>query len=431
MPTEYEVFEVDGHEIKLSNPGKVYFPQSGWTKGDLARYHVECADAILNHVRERPTMLKRFPGGIEAKAIYQKRVPEKRPEWLQTAVLKFPSGREAEELVPVDAAHLLWAVSLGNVDWNPHPVRRSDLDHPDELRVDIDPMPDAPWDRVRRVALLADEVLREHGLIGFPRTSGSRGMHIMVRIHQQWDFTTVRAAALALAREVERRAEGMATSKWWKEERPPDAVFVDYNQNAKDHTVAAGYSIRPVPDARVACHVRWDEVPDCELGDFRIDTVPERLRTVGDPSASIDSTAASLDSLLDLAHRDAEERGLDDAPWPPHFAKQPGEPKRVQPSRARSDLGDARRRRRPGAGVPGRRAPSRPAGRGRGGRRRHRAAGVPAGVGRPGGVAGALARIRCPRTRCRSTPSAACRMSCRARTRGSSRRRWCRRTRRG
>jgi len=306
VPTEYEAFEVDGHEIRLSNPGKVYFPQSGWTKGDLARYHVECADAILNHVRERPTMLKRFPGGIEAKAIYQKRVPEKRPEWLQTAVLKFPSGREARELVPVDAAHLLWAVSLGNVDWNPHPVRRSDLDHPDELRVDIDPMPDAPWDRVRRVALLAGEVLREHGLAGFPRTSGSRGMHIMVRIHPRWDFPTVRAAALALAREVERRAEGMATSTWFREERPVDAVFVDYNQNAKDHTVAAGYSVRPVPDARVACHVRWDEVPDCELGDFRIDTVPERLRTVGDPSAGIDSTAASLDSLLALAEAESD-----------------------------------------------------------------------------------------------------------------------------
>jgi len=305
VPDEYEVFEVDGHEIRLSNPGTVYFPRSGWTKGDLARYHVECADAILNHVRERPTMLKRFPGGIDSKPIYQKRVPPKRPEWLQTAVLKFPSGREAEELVPVDAAHLLWAVSLGNVDWNPHPVRRSDLDHPDELRVDIDPMPDAPWDRVRRVALLADEVLREHDLVGFPRTSGSRGMHIMVRIHPRWDFTTVRAAALALAREVERRSDGMATSKWWKEERPPDAVFVDYNQNAKDHTVAAGYSIRPVPDARVACHVSWDEVPDCELGDFRIDTVPERLRTVGDPSSGIDSTAASLDSLLASARSDS------------------------------------------------------------------------------------------------------------------------------
>jgi bifunctional non-homologous end joining protein LigD len=316
MPTEHEVFEVDGHEIKLSNPGKVYFPQSGWTKGDLARYHVECADAILNHVRERPTMLKRFPGGIETKAIYQKRVPEKRPEWLETAVLKFPSGREAEELVPVDAAHLLWAVSLGNVDWNPHPVRRSDLDHPDELRVDIDPMPKAPWDHVRRVALIADEVLREHGLVGFPRTSGSRGMHIMVRIHQRWDFPTVRAAALALAREVERRAEGMATATWWREERPVDAVFVDYNQNAKDHTVAAGYSVRPVPDARVACHVGWDEVPDCELGDFRIDTVPERLRTVGDPSAAIDDHAGSLDSLLELGRRDAEERGPEDPPPP-------------------------------------------------------------------------------------------------------------------
>jgi bifunctional non-homologous end joining protein LigD len=300
VPTEYLTLEADGHELRISNPDTVYFPRSGWTKGDLARYHLACADALLVQLRERPTMLKRFPGGIETKPIYQKRVPEKRPEWLQTAVLKFPSGREAEELVPVDAAHLLWAVSLGNVDWNPHPVRRADLDHPDELRVDIDPMPDASWDRVRRVALLAGEVLGEHGLVGFPRTSGSRGMHIMVRIHPRWDFPTVRAAALALAREVERRAEGMATSKWWKEERPTDAVFVDYNQNAKDHTVAAGYSVRPVPDARVACHLAWDEVPDCELGDFRIDTVPERLRTVGDPSADIDRHAGSLDGLLAL-----------------------------------------------------------------------------------------------------------------------------------
>jgi bifunctional non-homologous end joining protein LigD len=301
VPTEYLTLEVDGHELRISNPDKVYFPRSGWTKGDLARYHVECADALLVQLRERPTMLKRFPGGIEAKPIYQKRVPEKRPAWLQTAVLKFPSGREAEELVPVDAAHLLWAVSLGNVDWNPHPVRRADLDHPDELRVDIDPMPRASWDRVRRVALLAGEVLREHGLVGFPRTSGSRGMHVMVRIHPRWDFPTVRAAALALAREVELRAEGLATSTWWKDERPPDAVFVDYNQNAKDHTVAAGYSVRPVPDARVACHLAWDEVPDCELGDFRIDTVPERLRTVGDPSAAIDDHPGSLDGLLALA----------------------------------------------------------------------------------------------------------------------------------
>ncbi len=335
--TEYLTFELDGREVRLSNPDKVYFPQAGVTKGDLARYSVDCADALLNHLRERPTMLKRFPGGIDTKPIYQKRVPDKRPDWLETVVLKFPSGRSAEELVPVDASHLLWGVSLGNVDWNPHPVRRSDLDHPDELRVDIDPMPEAGWDRVRKVALLAGEVLREHGLLGFPRTSGSRGMHIMVRIEQRWDFTTVRAAALALAREVERRSEGLATSKWWKEERPPDAVFVDYNQNAKDHTVAAGYSVRPVADARVACHLSWEEVPECDPSEFTIRTVPARLADVGDPSADIDEHAGSLDSLLALAHADAEERGLEDAPWPPHFAKQPGEPKRVQPSRARSD----------------------------------------------------------------------------------------------
>jgi bifunctional non-homologous end joining protein LigD len=334
VPTEYEVFECNGHEIKLSNPGTVYFPQSGWTKGDLARYHVECADAILNHVRERPTMLKRFPGGIESKPIYQKRVPPKRPEWLQTAVLKFPSGREAEELVPVDAAHLLWAVSLGNVDWNPHPVRRSDLDHPDELRVDIDPMPDAPWERVRRVALLAGEVLREHGLVGFPRTSGSRGMHIMVRIHQRWDFTTVRAAALALAREVERRLPEQATSAWWKEQR--HGVFIDYNQNARDRTVASAYSVRPVPDAMVCCPVEWDEVPDVDPHDLRLDTVPARVRERGDPSAELDSSVGSLEALHDLAERD-EHEGLGDAPWPPNFPKQPGEGKRVQPSRARKD----------------------------------------------------------------------------------------------
>jgi len=337
VASEYLTFEFDGREIRLSNPDKVYFPEAGVTKGDLARYNVDCADALLNHLRERPTMLKRFPGGIETKAIYQKRVPAKRPDWLETVVLTFPSGRTAEELVPVDAAHLVWGVSLGNVDWNPHPVRRSDLDHPDELRVDIDPMPGASWDRVRRVAMIADEVLSEHDLVGYPRTSGSRGMHIMVRIHQQWDFTTVRAAALALAREVERRAEGMATSKWWKEERPQDAVFVDYNQNAKDHTVAAGYSVRPVPDARVACHLSWAEVPECDPADFTIRSVPERLATLGDPSADIDQHAGSLDALLALAHADAEERGLEDAPWPPHFAKQPGEPKRVQPSRARND----------------------------------------------------------------------------------------------
>jgi DNA ligase D-like protein (predicted polymerase) len=325
IATDYLTFELDGREVRLSNPDKVYFPQAGVTKGDLARYHVECAAALLNHVGERPVTLKRFPGGIDAKPIYQKRVPASRPEWLETVVLRFPSGRTAEELVPVDAAHLVWAVSLGNVDWNPHPVRRSDLDHPDELRVDIDPMPEAPWDAVRRTALLARDVLEENGLRGYPKTSGSRGMHIPVRIHQSWDFTTVR------------RAEGLATAKWWREERPPGAVFVDYNQNAKDHTVASAYSVRPVPDARVSTPLEWDEVPDCDPAELRIDTVPRRLAEQGDPSADIDAHPGSLDALLALAQRDEEERGLGDAPWPPHFAKQPGEPERVQPSRARED----------------------------------------------------------------------------------------------
>jgi bifunctional non-homologous end joining protein LigD len=335
--TEHLTFELAGHEVRLSNPDKVYFPQAGVTKGDLARYYVEVADAILIHLRERPTVLKRYAGGIEADPFYQKRVPSKRPDWIETTVLEFPSGRSAEELVPVDAAHLVWGVSLGNIDWNPHPVRRSDLDHPDELRVDIDPTPGAPWDAVRQVALLARDVLEEYGLRGFPHTSGSRGMHIPVRIHQHWDFPTVRRAALALAREVERRGDGLATSKWWKEERPPGSVFVDFNQNAKDHTVASAYSVRPVADARVACSLDWDEVADCEPGDFRIDTVPARLAERGDPSADIDEHAGSLDGLLALSSEDEEERGLGDAPWPPHFAKQPGEPKRVQPSRARPD----------------------------------------------------------------------------------------------
>lgn len=335
-PTPHITFELDGIEVKLSNPDKVYFPQAGVTKGDLARYYVECAEATLNHLRERPTVLKRFTGGIEAKPFYQKRVPSSRPEWINTTVISFPSGRTAEELVPVNAAHLVWGVSLGNVDWNPHPVRRSDLDHPDELRVDLDPMPDAPWDKVRRAALAARDVLEEHGLRGYPKTSGSRGMHINVRIHQRWDFVTVRRAALALAREVERRVPELATTKWWKEERPPDAVFMDYNQNAKDHTVASGYSVRPVADARVSCPLDWDEVPDVEPADLRIDTVPQRLRERGDPSADIDDHPGALDALLDLARRD-EEEGLGDAPWPPHHPKQEGEPKRVQPSRARKD----------------------------------------------------------------------------------------------
>jgi DNA ligase D-like protein (predicted polymerase) len=321
--------------VRLSNPDKVYFPRAGITKGELAHYYLDCAEAVLNHLRERPTVLKRYAGGIEAKPFYQKRVPDKRPEWLETVLLSFPSGRSALELVPVDAAHLLWAVSLGNVDFNPHPVRRSDMDHPDELRVDLDPQPEAPWGHVRQVTLIAGEVLREQGLTGYPKTSGSRGMHIPVRIEQRWDFVTVRRAALALAREVERRADGMATTKWWKEERPPEAVFVDYNQNAKDHTVVSAYSVRPVPDARVSTPLRWDEVAAVDPAALTLRTVPGRLSELGDPSADIDDHAGSLDGLLAMADADEAERGLQDAPWPIHTRKQPGEPKRVQPSRAR------------------------------------------------------------------------------------------------
>ena len=333
--SDARIYELDDVEVRLSNPDKIYFPAAGVTKGQLADFYVESAAAVLTGLRERPTVLKRFTGGIEAKPFYQKRVPEKRPDWLQTVVLKFPSGREAEELVPVDAAHLVWGVSLGNIDWNPHPVRRSDLDHPDELRVDLDPTDGAEWDSVRRVALVAREVLEQYGLTGFPKTSGSRGIHIPVRIEPRWDFVTVRRAALALAREIERRADGLATSKWWKEERPAGSVFVDYNQNAKDHTVCSAYSVRPVADARVSTPLRWDEVADVEPGDLTIRTVPGRLKEVGDPSADIDAHPGSLEGLLELADQDESERGLQDAPWPPHFRKQAGEPKRVQPSRAK------------------------------------------------------------------------------------------------
>jgi bifunctional non-homologous end joining protein LigD len=334
--SDYTMLEVDGLELRLSNPAKVYFPggeHAAVTKLELAEYYLTCADAVLMGVRERPLILKRWVNGIDGEPFYQKRVPEKRPEWLQTATVTFPSGRSATELVPVDTAHLIWGVNLGNIDWNPWPVRREDVDHPDELRIDLDPQPDVPFSEVRAVALTVREVLEDHGLTGFPKTSGSRGIHIYVRIEPRWDFTEVRRAALALAREVERRMPGRATSKWWKEERV--GVFLDYNQNARDRTIASAYSVRAVPDARVSCGLRWDEVADVEPADLRLDTVPARLASVGDPIAAIDDVHHSLDSLHDLARRD-EEEGLGDAPWPPNFAKQKGEPKRVQPSRARN-----------------------------------------------------------------------------------------------
>jgi len=335
MPsTEYTFVEAAGMEVRVSSPGKLYFPRPKLTKLDLIEYYVECAEAVLLGVSERPTVLKRWRDGVEGEVFFQKRVPKGAPEWLQTATVAFPSGRTATELVPVDAAHLVWAANLGNIDFNPWPSRRADLEHPDELRVDLDPQPDVAFSEVREVALCVRDVLDEHGLVGWPKTSGSRGIHVYVRIVAEYDFLAVRRAALALAREVERRMPGRATSKWWKEER--EGVFLDYNQNARDRTIASAYSVRAVADAKVSCGLTWDEVADVEPEDLRLDTVPERLRTVGDPIAAIDEHPCRLDALLDLARRD-EEEGIGDAPWPPNFPKMPGEPKRVQPSRARKE----------------------------------------------------------------------------------------------
>src|SRR5216684_3471999 len=325
-----EVIEAAGRHVTITNPDKVFFPRTGHTKLDLVRYYMAVAEGAIRGVAGRPMALKRFVNGAEGEAFFQKRAPTSRPAWIETVELSFPSGRTAEEIVIRDAAQLAWIINLGCIDLNPHPVRAEDLDHPDELRVDLDPVPGVAWDAVRKVALLAREVLVEHGLEGFPKTSGSRGMHINVRIAPRWTFPEVRAAALALAREVERRAPQLATSKWWKEER--HGVFIDYNQNAKDRTVASAYSVRPTPDARVSMPLRWKDVPGCDPAAFTIDTVPERFASLGDPWADMNSAVGSLEPLLELATRD-EAAGLPDAPWPPHYEKQSGEDARVQPSR--------------------------------------------------------------------------------------------------
>jgi bifunctional non-homologous end joining protein LigD len=329
---EHVIVEACGHELRISNPSKLFFPEAGLTKIDLLNYYLECERAVVRHLRERPTVMKRWVDGVAGKPFFQKRVPDSAPEWLQTATVTFPSGRHARELLPNDAAHLLWGVNLGVIDWNPWAVRRSDLDHPDELRVDLDPCPDVPFAEVQAVALGVRDVLDAHGLRGFPKTSGSRGIHVYVRIHAEQSFEEVRRAALALAREVERQMPHRATSRWWKEER--EGVFIDYNQNARDRTVASAYSVRAVPDARVSCPLLWDEVADVQPADLTMRTVPPRLRERGDPSETIDEHPGRLDGLLELAARD-ERDGLGDAPWPPHFRKQKNEPKRVQPSRAR------------------------------------------------------------------------------------------------
>ena len=332
MPTRSEVLEVAGRQVAITNPDKIFFAGPGYTKRDLVSYYMAVAEGALRGAGHRPMAMKRFVNGAEGEYFFQKRAPESRPEWLRTVELSFPSGRTADEIVLDDAAGLAWVANLGCIDLNPHAIRADDLDHPDELRVDLDPMPGVPWDDIRRVAMVAREVLTDHGLVGWPKTSGSRGIHINVRIERSWSFDQVRRAAVALAREIERRAPAIASSKWWKEER--HGVFIDYNQNAKDRTVASAYSVRPVPDARVSAPVTWDELPSCELADFTLATVPARYARVGDPGAGIDDAVGSLDLLLELSARQ-EKEGQGDAPWPPHYAKAPGEPPRVMPSRAR------------------------------------------------------------------------------------------------
>src|SRR6478672_6056547 len=299
--TEHEILNVDGREIPISNPSKVLFPDAGYTKLDLARYYLAVAPGALRAAGGRPNMLVRYPNGIKGEFFLQKRAPASRPPWIDVVSLQFPSGRTAEEVVPRDSAALLWMANLACLELHPHPVRADDLDHPDELRIDLDPVPGIEWPQVRDVAKVVRSTLDDFGLLGWPKTSGSRGIHVYVRIQQRWTFDVVRRAALAFAREVERRAPELATSKWWKEER--HGVFVDYNQNARDRTVASCYSVRPTPDARVSCALRWDEVADAEPGDLRLDTVPDRLRALGDPAGDIDAQPGSLDQLLELARR--------------------------------------------------------------------------------------------------------------------------------
>ena len=333
MATVHTEVEVDGRKVRISNPDKVFFSARGETKLDLVRYYLAVGPGALRGVRERPTVLKRYPDGAGGEFFYQKRVPDPVPEWLETVTVTFPSGRSARELCPVDVAHVVWAANLGCLDLNPWAVRRSDVDHPDELRVDLDPQPGVEFSAVRRVAAEVRSVLEGLGLVGWPKTSGSRGVHIYVRIEARWDFLEVRRAALALAREVERRIPDLATSKWWKEERGT-RVFLDYNQNARDRTIASAYSVRANPEGKVSCPVTWAELETVNPADLTIATVPERFARLGDVGAGIDDRAFSLEPLLDLAARD-EAQGLGDAPWPPHFPKQRGEPKRVQPSKAR------------------------------------------------------------------------------------------------
>ena len=335
---ERELIVVAGREVSISNPHKVLFPRAGYTKLDLVRYYMAVAEGALRGAGGRPNVLVRYPNGIDGEFFFQKRAPASRPDWLEVVTLSFPSGRTAEELVPRDAAALAWMANLACLELHPHPVRADDLDHPDELRIDLDPVPDVPWSQVRDVARVVRSALDDHGLRGWPKTSGKRGLHVLIRIERRWTFDQVRRAALALARDVERRVPSLATSKWWKEER--HGVFLDYNQNAKDRTVAGAYSILPTPDARVSAPLTWEEVDDADPAEFTLATMPKRFALVGDRHRDLNERAFSLEPLLELSQRH-ERDGDGDAPWPPQYAKAPGEPPRVQPSRRAGASGAA------------------------------------------------------------------------------------------
>lgn len=332
MTAKKEVLSIAGREVTVTNPQKVYFPAAGYTKLDLVLYYIAVAEGALRGISGRPMALKRYVDGIDEPPFFQKRAPTSRPEWIETVTLSFPSGRTADEIVVRDASQLAWIANLGCIDLNPHPVRAEDIDHPDELRIDLDPQPGIEWKQIRDVAMVAREVLEDVGLVAWPKTSGSRGIHVYARVEPRWRFDEVRRAALAVAREVERRAPKLATSKWWKEER--HGVFLDYNQNAKDRTVASAYSVRPTPDARVSMPLPWDELASCDPADFTLKTVPALFAKNGDAHARIDETRGSLDRLLELSARH-EKDGMGDAPWPPHYAKTADEPPRVAPSRAK------------------------------------------------------------------------------------------------
>jgi DNA ligase D-like protein (predicted polymerase) len=343
-----EILTVAGREVAISHPDKLLFPKPKHTKLDLVRYYLAVSEGALRGAGGRPNMLVRYPNGVEGEHFYQKRAPPSRPRWIEVVGLRFPSGRIAQEIVPRDAAALAWLANLGCLELHPHPVRAEDLEHPDELRIDLDPVPGVSWKQVQEVTAVAGAVLKDFNLVGWPKTSGSRGMHIVVRLERRWGFEEVRRGALAVAREIEQRAPQLATSKWWKEER--HGVFVDYNQNAKDRTVASAYSVRPTPDARVSAPLSWDEVADCDPADFTLSSMPARFKTLGDPHRAIDQHAGSLAGLLELFER----QGLGDAPWPPHYRRQASEPPRVRPSRRKLpliEIGRARRKENALAGL--------------------------------------------------------------------------------